>query len=267
MKKKLLIIAVLSAIVFVMLFSSCTFNQDDILTDKDTVKSVSITFADGLTSELSKDDMNMVVSSIKKIGEMSYDLNNTLQGQVEWTYDYTFKLTVERKKFLFFKKERKEYYYFGTHVKHVNDKGVTKEYNDDYEWCYLNNLKYTKQMDKDQAVQFRERLDEINLELREEKYNGIKNLFKNAGYSVSELTDNDLSYVTNNDTGETVWVSASEGFFAVKGDESYHFYMTDDLDRAKSFAVKMSIYGGKNVGCLCGYGNVSDAEILNSIYG
>lgn len=267
MKKKILIITILLCVVATCVFSACTFKQEDILTDKDTVKGVSIVFADGITAELSEEDMNTVISSVKRIGEMSYDLNNTLQGQIEWKYDYTFKLTVERKKFLFFKKERTEYYRFGTHVTHVNDKGETKEYNDDYEWCYMNNsLKYTKQMDKEEAVKFRERFDKINADLRKEKYDGIKETFQNAGYTVSELTDDDLSYVFNDETQETVWVNAIEGFLAVKGEEAYRFYLTDDLERAEAFSSKMSKYGGKNTGCLCGYGNVTDTELLNAIY-
>ncbi len=267
MKKKILIIAILLCVVATCVFSACTFKQEDILTDKDTVKGVSIVFADGITAELSEEDMKTVISSVKRIGEMSYDINNTLQGQITWEYDYTFKLTVERKKFLFFKKERNEYYYFGTHVTHTNDKGETKNYDNDYEWCYLNNsLKYTKQMDKEEAVKFREHFDKINADLRKEKYDGIKETFRNAGYTVSELTDDDLSYVFNDETQETVWVNAIEGFWAVKGEEAYRFYLTDDLERAEAFSSKMSKYGGKNTGCLCGYGNVTDTELLNAIY-
>ncbi len=267
MKKKLIIAALLVAIVLTCLFSACTFKQDDILTDKDTVTAITLTFRDGITYQLNEEEMTSLVSSIKKIGEMSYDVNNTLQGQITWEYDYTFKLTVERKKFLFFKKERNEYYYFGTHVTHTNDKGETKNYDDNYEWCYLNNsLKYTKRMDDKQAVEFREKFDAINAELRKEKYDGIKDSFKNEGYTVSELTGDELDYVTNYETEETVWVNASEGFFAVKGDEAYRFYLTNDLDGAQTFASKMSKYGGRNAGCLCGYGNVTDAEFLNTIY-
>lgn len=267
MKKKYLILTILTVTVLCMLLSACTFKQEDILTDKDTVKGVTIVFADGITAELSEEDADMVIGSIKKIGEMSYDVNNTLQGQIEWKYDYTFKLTVERKKFLFFKKERTEYYHFGTHVTHVKDNGETKNYDDDYEWCYLNNsLKYTKQMDKTQAVQFRERFDKINSDLRKQKYDGVKDLFKNAGYTVSDLSGNDLSYVINDETGETIWINALEGFWAVKGDEAYRFFLTDDMDRAEKLAAKMQKYGGDNTGCLCGYGNVSDKELLDKIY-
>lgn len=267
MKKKILIIAILLCVVATCLFSACTFKQDDILSEKDTVKGITLIFADGISVELNEEEMTSLVSSIKRIGEMSYDINNTLQGQITWEYDYTFKLTVERKKFLFFKKERNEYYYFGTHVTHTNDKGETKNYDDNYEWCYLNNsLKYTKRMDDKQAVEFREKFDAINAELRKEKYDGIKDSFKNAGYTVSELTGDELDYVTNYETEETVWVNASEGFFAVKGDEAYRFYLTNDLDGAQTFASKMSKYGGKNTGCLCGYGNVTDTELLNAIY-
>lgn len=249
------------------LFSACTFKQDDILTDKDTVTAIDLIFRDGITYRLTEEEMTSLVSSIKKIGEMSYDVNNTLQGQITWEYDYTFKLTVERKKFLFFKEERNENYYFGTHVTHINDKGETKEYNGDYEWCYINNsLKYTKQMDKEKAVEFREKFDAINAQLRKEKYDGIKDKFKNAGYTVSELTGDELSYVINDETAETVWVNALEGFLAVKGDEAYRFYLTDDLERAQTFASKMSKYGGRNAGCLCGYGNVADSDFLNTIY-
>ena len=52
----------------------------------------------------------------------------------------------------------------------------------------------------------------------------------------------------------------------VKGEEAYRFYLTDDLERAEAFSSKMSKYGGKNTGCLCGYGNVTDTELLNAIY-
>lgn len=267
MKKKILIIAILLCVVATCLFSACTFKQDDILSEKDTVKGITLIFADGISVELNEEQSKKVESAVKNLGELSYDANNLLQGQLDWKYDYTFKLTVERKKFLFFKKERTETYYFGTHLTHTDANGATKEYNDDYEWCYVNNsLKYTKQTDKQQAISFREYFDKINVQLRKDKYDGIKDKFESAGYAVSELTGDELSYVTNNETDETVWLNASEGFLAVKGDVAYRFYLTDDMEKAQKFASKMSKYGGKNTGCLCGYGNVTDTELLNAIY-
>lgn len=267
MKKKCLIITILFVIVATCLFSACTFKQEDILTDKDTITGITLIFADGITAQLNDEQAKKVENVVKNLGELSYDTNNLLQGQLNWKYDYTFKLTVERKKFLFFKEERTEYYYFGTHLTHINDKGETKEYNDDYEWCYVNTLKYTKSMEKERAVQFREYFDQLNTQLRKEKYDGIKNKFVDAGFTVNELTDSDLNYVMNEETDETVWLYALEGFYATKGEEAYRFYLTDDQERANTFASKMNKYGGRNKGCLCGYGNVSDTELLNEIYG
>lgn len=266
MKKYILIITILSVIMLTSIFSACTFKQEDILTDKDSITAITLIFADGITAQLNEEQIEKVEKVIDNLGELSYDANNLLQGQLDWKYDYTFKLTVERKKFLFFKEKRTEYFYFGTHLTHTNDKGETKEYNDDYEWCYINALKYTKQMDKEQAVQFREYFDKINLDLRKEKYLNIKETFKNSGYAIIELDSSELTSVTNNETGEVIYINASEGFYAQKGENTYRFYLTDDLEKATSFAYKMQKYGGKNIGCLCGYGNIDDIDFLNGIY-
>lgn len=245
---KKIVLATLLAVLTVCAFTLTACNGDsDRLNEDSEIISATVTALDGYKFELNAEQASFVADKILRAGEFESDSRTSLVG---WEFDYDYRLTfkVMKKKFLFKKEEESVSYAFGTTKTRTDLTDTQHTMYCENEWTSFSSLTGSRSIaesDEENAAAVRQMLEGIIGSERQQRYDAIKAQFVAEGFTVRDLSDNELMTIPNpSEAGTFVVVDATQGFEASKestGESFKIFYTT--VEKAKNVYGK---FFGKN---------------------
>lgn len=247
MKKTLLCVLTIICIFALIALPACKSGGEKKLDEKSEIVSVSLKLNDGYTTVLNEADGEFIKEQILSLGEFIDDSKILVASKWDYEYDYTFKITFRQKK-LFKTTETVLYYRFGTTGIYTDSSGKITERRFDNEWTFLTSVGARRIADTtdERAAAIRERMDSAVASERKARYDEMKQVFSDYGYSVRELGGNELfSFENPFETGTFLVPDASAGFEAKKSESDCFYVYYCDVKTAKK------LFDTLNGACSC----------------